>query len=96
MRSGGGGETVNAPPQGGITITLSFFGIDQKMAKGREWSMGQFTPAHPFPIGKNAQCEISLLYKIYNSIKMGRGPYQQRARLLFLILLFTIAPKPKA
>ena len=48
---------------------------------------GAVTPARPFPIDKNAQCEISLLYKIYNSIKMGRSPYQQRARLLFFYLL---------
>ena len=46
--------------------------------------MGQFTQARPFPIGKNAQCEISLLYKIYNSIKMEA------------FLLFTVSPKPKA
>ena len=74
-----------------------FFSIDQIMAKGREWSMGQFTPARPFTIGKNAQCEISLLilYKIYNSIKMGRGPYQQSTHLLFFSLLLH-APKPKA
>ena len=57
--------------------------------------MGQFTPARPFPIGKNAQCDISLLYKIYNSIKMGRGPYQQRARLVFFSLLLHLSLKPK-
>ena len=98
MRSGGGWNSEWHPPppqkKGKYNYNTQFFGIDQKMAKGREWSMGQFTPARPFPIGKKCPVWDFSFIKNLKFNKIGKGPLSTEGTSAFL--LFTAAPKPKA